>query len=67
MYDVTIERHDGIKNPPAAPNTALTFLSLSIKMIGADFDIGRFPGFFSSLVKLYMEGQNSEKSASSLL
>ena len=62
-----MERHDGMKNPPAAPNTPLTILSLSIKINGADLDIGLFPGFFSSLVKLYMEGQNSEKSASSLL
>ena len=41
-----------MKKPPAAPNTALTFRSLSMKIVGEDLDIGRFPGFFSSLVKL---------------
>ena len=49
---VTIDKHDGMKNPPAAPNTACTFRSSSMNMMGDDFDMGRFPGFFSSLVKL---------------
>ena len=63
----TIVRADGMKNPPAAPNTPLTSFFLSTKMIGDDFDIGRLPGIFTSFVKLYTLGQNSLKSANSLL
>ena len=48
----TMDIQDGIKNPPAAPKTPLTSLLSSINMIGDDLDIGLFPGFFSSLVKL---------------